>query len=62
MSPRSPMLARVLALVLLCAIGASAHAQDRKSIRIGFVTFLSGPPRGRSACQPNTPPKPSSNR
>jgi branched-chain amino acid transport system substrate-binding protein len=46
MSHRSFRLAHILAAALLCIIAAAAHAQDRKPIRIGFVTFLSGPAAG----------------
>ena len=38
--------ARLFALAMLCALTATAHAEERKSIRIGFVTFLSGPAAG----------------
>jgi branched-chain amino acid transport system substrate-binding protein len=46
MAHRSFRPARVFALALLCALTATAHAEERKSIRIGFVTFLSGPAAG----------------
>ncbi|MEO8629318.1 MAG: ABC transporter substrate-binding protein [Betaproteobacteria bacterium] len=46
MSHRSLLLARVLALFLLSALAASVQAEDRKTVRIGFVTFLSGPAAG----------------
>jgi branched-chain amino acid transport system substrate-binding protein len=39
-------IARVLALALLYTVAVAAHAEERKSIRIGFVTFLSGPAAG----------------
>ena len=43
---RSIFPARALAVALLCLIAGSVHAQDPKTIRIGFVTFLSGPAAG----------------
>ena len=46
MSHRSFLLARVLALFLLGALASSVQAEDRKTVRIGFVTFLSGPAAG----------------
>ena len=46
MSHRSFRLARIAAAALLCIMAGTAYAQDRKPIRIGFVTFLSGPAAG----------------
>jgi branched-chain amino acid transport system substrate-binding protein len=46
MCHRSFRLARLLALTLLWVVATVAHADDRKTIRIGFVTFLSGPAAG----------------
>jgi len=45
MSHRLPRLAG-LASVLLCTLAPAAQAEDAKPIRIGFVTFLSGPAAG----------------
>jgi branched-chain amino acid transport system substrate-binding protein len=46
MSRRLPWLACVLASMLLCVLATGTHAQEAKPIRIGFVTFLSGPAAG----------------
>src|SRR3954468_13659908 len=46
MSHRLPPLAGLVASILLCTLAAAAHAEDAKPIRIGFVTFLSGPAAG----------------
>ena len=46
MSHRLPRLGCVLASMLLCVLATSAPAEEAKPIRIGFVTFLSGPAAG----------------
>jgi branched-chain amino acid transport system substrate-binding protein len=46
MSNRSLQFACLLASMLLCALTNVAQAQEAKPIRIGFVTFLSGPAAG----------------
>ncbi len=46
MSHRLSRLACVLAPMLLCTLATGAQAQEAKPIRIGFVTFLSGPAAG----------------
>jgi len=46
MSHRLPRLAGLAASVLLCTLASAAQAEEAKPIRIGFVTFLSGPAAG----------------
>ena len=46
MSHRLPKLAGVLASMLLCVAARGVQAEEAKPIRIGFVTFLSGPAAG----------------
>jgi branched-chain amino acid transport system substrate-binding protein len=46
MSHRLTRPACVLASMLLCALATGARAEEAKPIRIGFVTFLSGPAAG----------------
>ena len=46
MSHRFTRQACVLASMLLCVLATGAQAEEAKSIRIGFVTFLSGPAAG----------------
>jgi branched-chain amino acid transport system substrate-binding protein len=46
MSHRFARQACVLASMLLCVLATGAQAEEAKPIRIGFVTFLSGPAAG----------------
>lgn len=46
MSHRFTRQACVLASMLLCVLATGAQAEEAKPIRIGFVTFLSGPAAG----------------
>ena len=46
MSHRLTRQACVLASMLLCVLATGARAEEAKPIRIGFVTFLSGPAAG----------------